>query len=70
MRRELRLTKEQDAMRLAGLRILARLIVRAHLASLVEEGEEGRDGSALGDGPGGTLPADGGLAGMEGDHGR
>lgn len=28
------LTEEQDAMRLRGLRILARIIVRAHLSSL------------------------------------
>ena len=31
-----RLTKEQEAIRLKGLRILARIIVRAHLASLIE----------------------------------
>lgn len=32
-----RLTKEQDRRRLKGLRILARIIVRAHLKSLVAE---------------------------------
>ena len=35
--RDPRLTKEQNEMRLQGLRILARMIVRAHLASLSEE---------------------------------
>ena len=35
--RDPRLTKEQEATRRRGLRILARMIVRAHLASLIEE---------------------------------
>ena len=35
--RDPRLTKEQEAMRLRGLRILARMIVRAHLRSLIEQ---------------------------------
>ena len=35
--RDPRLTKEQEAIRLRGLRILARMIVRAHLRSLVEQ---------------------------------
>ena len=34
--RDPRLTKEQEATRRQGLRILARMIVRAHLASLIE----------------------------------
>ena len=34
--RDPRLTKEQEATRRRGLRILARMIVRAHLASLIE----------------------------------
>ena len=38
--RDPRLTKEQNAMRLRGLRILARMIVRAHLASLIEQDAE------------------------------
>ena len=36
-----RLTKEQEAIRLRGLRILARMIVRAHLRSLIEEDAAG-----------------------------
>ena len=35
--RDPRLTKEQEATRRRGLRILARMIVRAHLASLIED---------------------------------
>ena len=38
--RDPRLTKEQNEMRLQGLRILARMIVRAHLASLNEQDAE------------------------------
>lgn len=41
------LTEEQDAMRLRGLRILARIIVRAHLSSLVN-GDGGLGGRAEG----------------------
>ena len=41
--RDPRLTKEQDAMRLQGLRVLARMIARAHLKSLVER-DAPRDG--------------------------
>ena len=37
------LTKEQEAMRLKGLRILARIIVRAHLSSLAN-GNAGLNG--------------------------
>ena len=54
-----RLTKEQDAIRLRGLRILARMIVRAHLASLIEQDAE-RKGSAPNSGPDGEVPAKGG----------
>ena len=35
--RDPRLTKKQEATRRRGLRILARMIVRAHLASLIED---------------------------------
>ena len=42
--REQRLTKEQEAIRLRGLRILARMIVRAHLASHSKD-DAGRNGS-------------------------
>ena len=49
--RDPRLTREQEAMRLKGLRLLARMIVRAHLKSLIEN-ETGRNGSV-----GTSLPA-------------
>jgi hypothetical protein len=39
-----RLTKEQERIRLSGLRILARIIARAHLRSLIAE-EAARSGS-------------------------
>ena len=39
-----RLTGEQEAIRLKGLRILARIIVRAHLKSLIAQ-DAGRNGS-------------------------
>ncbi len=42
-----RLTRRQNEIRLRGLRILARIIVRAHLASL-REAEAGRNGSGDG----------------------
>ena len=42
--RDPRLTREQEAMRLQGLRLLARMIVRAHLKSLIA-GDAGRNGS-------------------------
>lgn len=35
--RDPRLTTEQDRIRLQGLRVLARMIARAHLASLVAQ---------------------------------
>ena len=61
MRRPRRLTEEQEALRLAGLRILARLIVRAHLASLLDEEERLRSG--------GGVPGEDSLPRMEADHG-
>ena len=42
--RDRRLTKEQEGMRQRGLRILARMIVRAHLRSLAEQ-DAAEDGS-------------------------
>ena len=42
--RDPRLTREQEAIRLQGLRILARMIVRAHLRSLIAE-DGGRNGT-------------------------
>ena len=57
--RDPRLTKEQNAIRLRGLRILARMIVRAHLRSLIDQDAE-RNGSKRGD----DIPAkEGGRAG-------
>ncbi len=55
------LTKEQDEQRLRGLRALARLIVRAHLASTARGGT----------GPNGAFPsdeADRDAAAGEGEH--
>ncbi len=42
MSKRARLTREQEETRLHGLRMLARMIVRAHLASLREEAD-GKD---------------------------
>ena len=42
--RDLRLTEEQDTIRLRGLRILARMIVRARLRSLAKQ-DASEDGS-------------------------
>ncbi len=59
-----RLTKGQNEIRLRGLRILARIIVRAHLASL-REAESGRNGSGpvRPESPTGELsPKEGGRA--------
>ncbi len=49
--RDPRLTKEQNAIRLRGLRVLARMIVRAHLASLIEQDAE-KNGSVPSSAPG------------------
>ena len=71
MRRDPRLTEEQDAMRLGGLRILARMIVRAHLASLADEEEVGGTNDAsCRDGLGRPMAVDEGLPWKEGGHGR
>ena len=51
MSRDRRLTKEQEAIRLRGLRILARMIVRAHLASLIDQ-----DAESNGSRPGDDIP--------------
>ena len=61
--RDSRLTKEQEAIRLRGLRILARMIVRAHLRSLIEQ-------DAAGDGSGPAPTPGGGTSVKEGEHGR
>ena len=56
--RDPRLTKEQEATRRRGLRILARMIVRAHLASLIED-DARSNGLASEDGKGGALSTKG-----------
>ena len=53
--RDPRLTKDQNAMRLQGLRILARMIVRAHLASLIEQDAE-NNGSLPNSAPDSDIP--------------
>ena len=60
--RDPRLTKEQNAIRLRGLRILARMIVRAHLRSLIEE-----DAANNGSQP--APPSDGNRPVKGADHG-
>ena len=40
MNTKVRLTREQEEKRLHGLRILARMIVRRHLASIAHNGHE------------------------------
>ena len=62
--RDPRLTKEQEAMRLQGLRLLARMIVRAHLKSLIA-GDAGRNGSV----PTSPSVSDGPVAKEERDAG-
>ncbi len=42
----MRLTEEQGELRLAGLRILARLAVRVHMASLMDDAPETAGGAA------------------------
>ena len=56
-------------MRLRGLRVLARIIVRAHLASLAEN-DARRDGDGYGDAPGGLEAPGVNLPRKEGGHGR
>lgn len=46
MRREMRLNEEQEELRLVGLRILARLIVRAHLTSQLGDIAKAAGGAA------------------------
>ncbi len=68
VRRDPRLTEEQDAMRLGGLRILARMIARAHLASLAENTE--KEGVGCAGSPGRSAAPDGDLPQKEGGHVR
>ena len=57
------LTPEQDEMRLRGLRILARMIVQAHLESLNEKTVEEESGA---DGP--EDSSDAGRRWKDGEH--
>ena len=63
MSKKQRLTPEQEDTRLRGLRILARMIVRAHLDGPVGEGH-GRGGGHHTEGPGRGVP------GKDGEHVR
>ena len=56
---DVRLTREQEAIRLKGLRVLARIIVRAHLRSLVDK-KAGRDASIGSLSSNGDIPGKGG----------
>ena len=67
--KRLRLTREQDELRLRGLRILARMIVRRHLASL-READAGLNGSGSEDSLGCPGTPDGDLLSKEGGHVR
>ena len=69
MRKPHGLTKEQDELRLQGLRILARWIVRAHLASLRDDSGE-RNGSGCEDDLGRPSTSEGETPWTEGVHGR
>ncbi len=62
-----RLTRRQNEIRLRGLRILARIIVRAHLASL-REAEAGRNGSGDGLAPEHRAAPDGDPSRKERGH--
>ena len=55
-------------MRLGGLRILARMIARAHLASLAENTE--KEGVGCADSPGRSAALDGDPPRKEGGHVR
>ena len=63
MKERQRLTREQEEIRLRGLRILARMIVRAHLDGTLCEGQESGGGHHT-DGPGPDVP------GKDGEHVR
>ena len=58
--RNQRLTKKKEDLRLSGLRILARLIARAHMASIAEEDSAPDGGAVVGREP----------LGGDGEHGR
>ena len=67
--RDPRLTKEQEATRRRGLRILARMIVRAHLASLIED-DARSNGLGFEDGMSRTLSSKGRNPRKEDEHVR
>ena len=69
MRKPNSLTEEQDELRLQGLRILARWIVRAHLASLGADAD-GANSPGCEDGLGCPSATDGETPWTEGAHGR
>jgi len=58
-----RLTREQEEIRLRGLRILARMIVRAHMYGPVGEGQESGGGQD-------TLGPGREVQGKDGEHVR
>lgn len=60
-----RLTEEQEELRLNGLRIPARLIVHAHLDSLIDDAAEGGGGDAAPGAPPARKPL-----GKDGGHVR
>ena len=61
LKKKRQLTQEEEQIRLRGLRILARMIVRAHLHAQGIEGDRLGDG-CTDDGPAKHVP------GMEGEH--
>ncbi len=63
LRKKQRLTREQEEIRLRGLRILARMIVRAHLDGTAGEGQES-GGVQDTTGPASDVP------GKDGEHVR
>ena len=62
-----RLTREQERIRLQGLRLLARMIVEAHLASLIEK-DARQDGSAAAAPTADAALAQGQAPLREGEH--
>ena len=64
MSKKQRLTREQEEIRLRGLRILARMIVRAHLDGAADEGQRSSNGGHHTEGPGRDVP------GKDGEHVR
>ena len=63
MKKRQRPTREQEEIRLRGLRILARMIVRTHLDGPADDGQD-RGGGQHTEGPGRDVP------GKDGGHVR